>query len=318
MKTRRYDCGVAQSLAAVASRVVRDACRSAGDEALWAPAIHRIGRWWTPQSLASLCALRAAIGAADVSPHERDLLLVAFCRTTISCSNAAFDHQSMSFKDPAPEADVFERFARDVRFVAESAAQPLPGEARVVEHDARNLDSSGLQPCDLLLTSPPYANRMSYIRELRPYMYWLGYLGDAASASDLDWTAIGGTWGSATSRLGSWLPSAATPIESELRSTCERIERDGRKSGALLSRYVKKYFHDVWSHVLSARAMVKPGGRAVYIVGNSSFYGNLVPTQAWYASLLRHAGFSQVRVRAIRKRNSKRELFEYAVEARTN
>src|SRR5205823_779155 len=53
-------------------------------------------------------------------------------------------------------------------------------------------------------TSPPYPNRMSYIRELRPYMYWLGYLSDGRAAGELDWKAIGGTWGCATSMLNTW------------------------------------------------------------------------------------------------------------------
>jgi hypothetical protein len=47
---------------------------------------------------------------------------------------------------------------------------------------------------------------MSYIRELRPYMYWLGYLQNAREAGELDWKAIGGTWGCATSRVGKWNP----------------------------------------------------------------------------------------------------------------
>ena len=48
---------------------------------------------------------------------------------------------------------------------------------------------------------------MSYIRELRPYMYWLSYLRDGREAGELDWKAIGGTWGIATSRVGKWSPS---------------------------------------------------------------------------------------------------------------
>jgi hypothetical protein len=36
--------------------------------------------------------------------------------------------------------------------------------------------------------------------------------------------------------------------------------------------------------------------------------------QEWYATLMREAGFREVSVTAIRKRNSKKELFEFAVE----
>jgi hypothetical protein len=51
-------------------------------------------------------------------------------------------------------------------------------------------------------------------------------------------------------------------------------------------------------------------------VGNSTFYGHLVPAQDWYRRLLLEAGFDPVRVTTIRKRNSKKELFEFDVTAR--
>jgi hypothetical protein len=44
-----------------------------------------------------------------------------------------------------------------------------------------------------VLTSPPYPNHMSYIRETRPYLYWLGYLTAGPQGGDLDWQAMGGT-----------------------------------------------------------------------------------------------------------------------------
>ena len=48
---------------------------------------------------------------------------------------------------------------------------------------------------DLVVTSPPYANRMSYVRELRPYLYWLRFLRTPDGAGDLDWSAVGGPGG---------------------------------------------------------------------------------------------------------------------------
>ena len=38
-------------------------------------------------------------------------------------------------------------------------------------------------------------------------MYWLGFLAEPKEAGELDWQAIGGTWGVATSRLAKWSPS---------------------------------------------------------------------------------------------------------------
>jgi hypothetical protein len=317
-KTRHYDAGSLAAAEASLPSVVADARALLGSATLWQPRLANIDRWWAPAALAELKALRAALDARPPD-HARDLLDIAFCRSLITASNAAFNHQSMSFKDPVSVADgvgsVLASFVRQAEEILVSAAADLPGDAELVRSDSRGIDSAGVAPCDVLLTSPPYVNRMSYIRELRPYMYWLRYLNEPTDASNLDWTAIGGTWGTATSRLATWRSLEETPIAAVLEPVCARIARDGGKSGPLLANYVRKYFADMWPHFQSAYKHVKSGGRATYIVGNSTFYGNLVPVEEWYQVLLREAGFGPVTVTVIRKRNSNKQLWEFDVTA---
>lgn len=290
---------------------------------LWQPALHRIERWWSPGVLDGLRALRHCIDRCEADRGMKDLWEIALCRTLIACSNAAFNHQSMSFKAASPQPsrsgadearNTVTRFVSEVADLAASAEHPLPGVARIVQGDSRNMMRE-LQPCDLLLTSPPYVNRMSYIRELRPYMYWLRHLDAPADAGDLDWQAIGGTWGTATSKLNSWRPLTTVPMSGDVDDVCARICRDGGRNGPLLSAYVGKYFHDMWLHFQAAFEHVKPGGAVSYIIGNSSFYGHVVPAEQWFAGMLRALEFEQVSVRTIRKRNSNRALFEYDVSA---
>ena len=206
-------------------------------------------------------------------------------------------------------------FAEEARSLIEAARYDLQGSARVVLGDSRSM-SNELEQCDLLLTSPPYVNRMSYIRELRPYMYWLRFLDGKADAGELDWKAIGGTWGAATTRLKDWRPSeTGTPADEQMDEVRAAIANDGGKNGPLLSNYVGKYFHDMWEHFQAAATHVKPGGVVSYIVGNSTFYGHVVPAEEWYALMLQSLGFETVRVDTIRKRNSNKRLYEYDVSA---
>lgn len=168
-----------------------DAVRRKTIEPVAAPPLHNIERWWSPKSLDFLCLLRAAISAVtEERTAARNLLLVAFCRSLIALSNAAFNHQSMSFKDDTQLAldfdlDMAGMFAEDVRFVLQGAAENPAGKAVVALGDSRHPVSAVKEACDLVITSPPYANRMSYIRELRPYMYWLGFLQDGRNAGEL-------------------------------------------------------------------------------------------------------------------------------------
>lgn len=286
------------------------------------PNIANIARWWNKHALDFLCRVKGGIDRLPEGDAKR-LLLVAFCRTLIALSNAAFNHQSMSFKDDnkasaqlrlfALDTDYGEQFRRDVDLVLEGASINPQGKAKILTLDARDCSALGNERFDLLITSPPYPNRMSYIRELRPYMYWLGFLKDAREAGDLDWRAIGGTWGVATSLVAGWRPEKRSFVPDYLRAAIGDVAKADSKHSRTLANYIAKYFADVWQHLTSIRPVMKPGGRVVYIVGNSTFYEVLIPVEQTYADMLRQVGFIDVRVDTLRKRNSKKALFEYAV-----
>jgi hypothetical protein len=105
-------------------------------------------------------------------------------------------------------------------------------------------------------------------------------------------------------------------LPGELERTVARIADSGEKNGPLLARYVARYFEDASRHLHALFPHVRPGGELHYVVGNSKFYDELVQVQEIYAELMRHRGFTDVEVRPLRKRNSKKELFEYDVCAR--
>lgn len=325
VKGARYSEAQAHALLATGRHIARR-LREGRAKGTEVPPLKNIERWWHPAELEFVAALCGEVELAPSGP-PRDLLKVAFSRTMISLSNAAFNHQSMSFKDPesarqaclAPEearSRFIAQFLSDVQTVAAACTDNPEGDIRIERTDARWVAGVATEqgPFDLLITSPPYPNRMSYIRELRPYMYWLGFLGTAKEAGELDWKAIGGTWGIATSRLLSWEPTEAF-IPAYLPPILEKIRASHPKNGELMARYVHKYFDDMFLHFCSAATLVREGGTAHYVVGNSTFYGHLVPAERLYCDQLQRAGFKRAEARAIRKRNSKKELIEYHVIA---
>jgi hypothetical protein len=83
----------------------------------------------------------------------------------------------------------------------------------------------------------------------------------------------------------------------------------------VLAKYVGKYFEDMWMHFKSVRDYMKPGAEVHYIVGNSKFYDFVVPVETVYVDMLVRAGFHDARTKVIRKRNSKKELYEFDVTA---
>ena len=286
------------------------------------PPIHNIDRWWNPAALQFLCSLRSRIESeSHEKTIERDLLLIAFCRTLIKVSNAAFNHQSMSFKRDnhmriLSDSDMKKTFDDDVRFVLEGAKENPSKSGHAILGDARRLSEAVDGQFDFVVTSPPYANRMSYIRELRPYMYWLEFLDNGRDAGNIDWSSIGGTWGVATSRLSGWRRSKHSFSHPILEAALDEILLSDNKSNTILANYVAKYFEDMWAHFNSLVDVLNKGAKVHYIVGNSAFFGVLLPVEQIYASMLECLGFENVECTAIRKRNSKKELVEFDVSAK--
>ena len=285
------------------------------------PPMHNIGRWWPDRARFFLRHLKSAIqGSPTRSARATDLLNVAFCRTLIGLSSASFGHQSMSFDSgrgaPGALPAMEKAFMDDLDAVIRSSKGGIRGRASVVCGDSRDMGACTPPGFDVVVTSPPYANRMSYIREMRPYMYWLGYLTSGRDAGELDWSAIGGTWGIAASRLSQWSPSGRCWLPTDLLGTIDSVRDADAKSGAVLAAYIERYFGDISAHLASLRGALRRNASVHYIIGNSSFYGTLIPSEQIYASLMKKHGFEGVSVRPVRKRNSKKELVEFEVSAR--
>lgn len=315
VKTRRYtpeQLASAHTIALQAIELRPQVCLSE----VKFPPIRDRERWSSAESLHWLATMQRAIQTlVSFDEPAADLLWVAFARCVMELSKASYHHPSLSFREETQlNLELYDYnalFLQELEFVLCGAKSNPVREAHILNGDARALDNLPADTYDVVITSPPYVNRVSYIRELRPYMYWLGYLTDGRDAGELDWRAIGGTWGTATSRLKQWQPQL--PVDEEVATIAERIRTVHPENGALMANYVLKYFEDMRQHISSLTRVLRQGARIHYIVGNSSFYGILVPAERVLARFFREQGFEQVNTLPIRKRNCKRELYEYEI-----
>src|SRR5262249_13430405 len=151
----------------------------------WLPPLSNIEKWWDTAALGALSRMWSTIRAQQA--HMPDaagwLLTVAFLRASIRSAHVSFGHQSMSFKQRKTNGasqttiDVgflpLDEWTAAITSILDAAASPILAEPREILCDARALTASLERGAyAAVITSPPYCNRMSYIRELRPYMYW--------------------------------------------------------------------------------------------------------------------------------------------------
>lgn len=322
-KTRNYS--EADRAAAVEmGEEVRAVAPSIGDAAAESiPPIKNAERWWgSRERLLALASIRQAIELVGPAydEHVVNLNKIAFCRVVVEWSNAAFNHQSLSFKkfvEHAQERDILptllESLQGALELVLEDAATSVSGKVNVLQGDSRRPAAVLPGRYDTVITSPPYPNRMSYVRELRPYMYWLGFLVEAREAADLDWDAIGGTWGVATSRLNTWSSPNRLDHNPDFMGQVSEIA----ETSPLLANYVHRYFVDMESHIESLATLLQPRAELFYVVGNVKFYDTMVPVERLFESIMREFGLEKVHSEVLRKRNSKKELFEYVVRGTT-
>lgn len=290
------------------------------------PKMHNIDRWWTKKTVLLLGKMRWYLNnvVSRESKDEYKLLTCAHLQLVESMSNIKRNHQSLSFGEGAEDfsTDDFKKLADDaLSNMSLGLSISLPSSSRVILDDSTNF-SVVLEPHNLVITSPPYCNRMSYLRELRPFMYWTEFLDQPSEAGQLDWKCVGGTWGVATSKLNDWEPIITLPERLEIEKLKSEIisvgEKNEKKNPHLMAKYVHKYFHDMYLHLQSLKKLLTPNATLHYIVGNSLFYGVHVPTHLLLAEMMRELGYGTPIINTIRKRNSKKGLYEYDITINAN
>jgi len=320
LKIKNYSDVERQKIMAMFVNVIRNTDKYINKEN-WLPDIFKIDKWWNKNTLVILSAIRASIvdniGEPKLS-DEYNLIWIAFCKIIIETSSASFNHVSMSFKSEPIEYEkeqIINHLFKIMDYIVDSTKENINGQVSIINSDSRTM--KGINNVDIVITSPPYPNRISYIRELRPYMYWLKFIENTKDSSDIDWKCIGGTWGAATSKLLTWKPETEIDFK-DLQDTVELIEKTNEKNSKLLSIYVHKYFYDMFEHICNLYKLLNKNADIYYIVGNSTFFNINVDSDSLYKKMFEIAGFTNINSQIIRKRNCNKKLFEYCIMANKN
>lgn len=284
------------------------------------PRINFPQRWWSPGNLAQLVCLRRLAIRFKAKPYIHDLLKMAVLGILIPVSNARHNHVSLTFaKKPLPTVDVAEVLEQQLVAMAMDlkAVSRLPA-AEVTIHLGNSKELTkvlgGSAHVSAVITSPPYPNRFSYARETRPHLFFFDFIKSARAVGQLETEAIGGTWGRATSVLAHGVRPKNKLIETLLAPHLRGIHSNGR----LMANYIVKYFNNMYDHAGQVARVCRKQARLAYVIGNSKFYENPLPSDEILAAIYEHFGFQLERIDRMRKRQSKTGLYEAVVFMRRN
>jgi DNA modification methylase len=133
---------------------------------------------------------------------------------------------------------------------------------------------------DAVITSPPYLNAIDYLRGHRLSLVWLGYrLGELQSVRS---TGIG-----AERRPDA---GADRRLIAELTGEIRTLRHLPTRS----ERMVERYALDVHDMLVEMRRVLKEGGKAVLVVGNSCLSGVFVENSRIVTTAASRAGFNLV------------------------
>ncbi|MBY3049294.1 hypothetical protein [Rhizobium laguerreae] len=148
--------------------------------------------------------------------------------------------------------------------------------AVVKEADARNLNEVESGFFDQIITSPPYLNAIDYMRGHKFSLIWLGY--KISELRNIRSLAIG-----SEKMLGG---HGAEFVETVLDDIVP-ADLAQRELG-----FVRRYIFDILAQVSEANRVLRDGGKALYVVGNSSLRGRYIKNSEILKRAAEHSGMS--------------------------
>ena len=172
-------------------------------------------------------------------------------------------------------------------------------------HECSFFESDGLvRPgsVDLVVTSPPYMNNYHYVRNSRPQLFWSGLIESSAELKRLETGNFGKYW--QTVRGGP--PIDLEPRLPDLEETLAELrgvnESKGVYGGTGWANYVATYMNDLDRLCNRLGRLLRPGGSAVIVVGNSMIQGREIKVEEYLCRIGELQGLSVLGVSKLRDR----------------
>lgn len=273
-----------------------------GDVARWAEIVGRSGNdrhaptpwrgdgetqkfvdyWFGPLQQSQL---RALVYAIERVPDDtvRLALRLAISRLIVTKSPKASLAADTAHSRPHKVADqsmydVVAGFRKSVIQLSRMLSdRTLNGDGSVTLGDARHLTTVASDSIDLAVTSPPYLNALDYLRGHKLALVWFGH-----TVSELR--------GRRSVSIGAERrPDYA--VNGSVTAIVDAIERDAVDASLLRRSMLERFATDCMAFSAELRRTLKPGARAVLVVGNSTLRGNYIRNDRIAQTAMEHAGF---------------------------
>jgi hypothetical protein len=263
--------------------------------------------FYSPKVLRKVLILQDFIRTVE-DGFLQDLFRLAFASTMVSYSNYSYEpslgRRVSSGKGEIHDFPVAEVVLRKLREIMDDIAwlQTQRGEqtqAQIIKDTFFNYRAH-LAPdsVDIIVTSPPYLNNYHYNRNTRPHLYWLGYAGCPRDLKHLEEANFGKYWQTVREldRVDLAIELPNTDLAARLQELRKVNTARGIYGGNGWANYAASYFNDCHRFALGIQDVLKPGGTALVVIGNSILQGVLIPTDHYFGKITEAVGLELVRI----------------------
>jgi len=265
-------------------------------------------QFYSPQVLHKVLILQDFIESIE-DEEIRDLFRLSFASTMVSYSNYSYEpslgRRVSAGREEIHDFPVAKRILDKLTHMAEDIiwvqAHLKNGHtnARIINDSFFNCQKH-VSPAsvDLIITSPPYLNNYHYNRNTRPQLYWLGLVDSPQDLKNLEDANFGKYW--QTVRDQEWLgldfTSQDTDIEKRLQALRKLNSEKGVYGGNGWANYAAAYFNDCYKFAKGIQYVLKPGGTALVVIGNSILQGVMIPTDEYFGKIAESLGLTLVKI----------------------
>ena len=244
-----------------------------------------IDYWFLPATQRELAALTLAI-RQETDVRVRRFLQLMFSSIIVTKSGGVSlardlahsrPHRDLT-KKPRSALELFQSRVR--RILPSMGLLPETRNVLIVHGNAKSLPLED-NSVHLIVTSPPYANAIDYMRAHKFSLVWMGKPIRELS----EWRAryIG------SERLGDFTPP---PFPPETQDIIDALSQRDTKRGRVLA----KYFSEMQSVLKEMYRVLRPDAAAIMVVGTSTMRGLNVQTHRCLAEIATAEGFDLVRI----------------------
>ncbi|WP_421416815.1 hypothetical protein [Agrobacterium tumefaciens] len=262
-------------------------------------AVERLSYWYNADQLSDLIRLLNAI--EEVAPEGEKLRPVLHCAfSAILKSTSQWRQRSTkpAFDEHKRPGNVKRAFQRQCEFMASAWEELVRSSDATPQIRCESvLTTAGPEEAvDLIITSPPYVTSYEYADLHQLSALWLGYADDYRSL-----------------RKGS---VGSSHHKRDFRQEFSRLNRIGFQTVFSLynhdepaARAVANYFLDMQMVARRCVEFLRPGGMAVFVIGDTEYRGVPIDNAAHLAESLFDAGFETVKAARRRISNKRHTPF---------